>query len=419
MQRSTDPIDGPSFIPRTVNGVSRPQSGEEDTLIGSLTRSGSDSASNSAAGSGSGSDTVSSAHEAAASSDEAFSSDGNYISQNDQSDPVDGEPNRWCIEGQWQIYRDTMMKNRHKCEWMARDPGTYSEEIVQEFYASYAATLRGRIHKNAKLAAQDPLTSTMVRGISVNLSHTTINRFFYSPNPHHTWADSTAEFDYLLEIVRTGAFGRNADQREAVISWHAQHLALDGERVEWVVAPQLGIRKPTLTLASKFFWLLGRNRLSSIMADNIVTWDKEVMVAALVVELDINFSRLLLGELHERAFKTTTTYQFPCMIFQLCRDARVPIWHCGKLVHATGTLDIGLIQDNTNVAAPRRGPRVDVPMGEDLIHIVGHMQGDDPPLTTAPPDENPTSSSQTASQAPSSSRATPLSGMTMIPLARV
>ena len=33
--------------------------------------------------------------------------------------------------------------NFHKCDWMARDPGTYSEEMVREFYASYAATLRG------------------------------------------------------------------------------------------------------------------------------------------------------------------------------------------------------------------------------------------------------------------------------------
>jgi len=92
------------------------------------------------------------------------------------------------------------------------------------------------------------------------------------------------------------------------------------------------------------------------MVDNIVTLDIAVMVAALVAGLDINFPRLLLGELHEKTFKTTTIYPFPCMIFQLCRDAGVPIWHCDKLVHATGTLDIRLIQDDTNVAAPRRGP---------------------------------------------------------------
>ncbi|KAG5620376.1 hypothetical protein H5410_005594 [Solanum commersonii] len=46
---------------------------------------------------------------------------------------------------------------------MARDPGTYSEEIVRELYASYVATLRGLISKWSKTTAQDPLTSTMVR----------------------------------------------------------------------------------------------------------------------------------------------------------------------------------------------------------------------------------------------------------------
>uniref|UniRef100_M1DSJ2 Putative plant transposon protein domain-containing protein n=1 Tax=Solanum tuberosum TaxID=4113 RepID=M1DSJ2_SOLTU len=134
----------------------------------------------------------------------------------------------------------------------------------------------------------------MVRGVSVNLSHTTISRFLYGPNPHNKWADSTAEFDYRWEIMRTGTFNQNADKKEVVISWLARHLALDAERAEWVAAPRLGIRKATLTLAAKFFWLLVRNKLSPTMADNIVTWDRAVMVAALVADLDINFPRLLL-----------------------------------------------------------------------------------------------------------------------------
>uniref|UniRef100_M1E166 Integrase core domain containing protein n=1 Tax=Solanum tuberosum TaxID=4113 RepID=M1E166_SOLTU len=128
------------------------------------------------------------------------------------------------------------------------------------------------------------------------------------------------------------------------------------------------------------------------MVDNKVTWNRTVMVAVLVTGLVMNFPRLLLGELHEWAFKTTTTYHFPSMIFQLCKDAGVPIWHCDKLVYATWTLDIGLIQDDAN--------------------------GDGPP-TVDPPDEHPSSSSQKATYASSSSRATPLSGTTMIPLARV
>ncbi|KAG5594111.1 hypothetical protein H5410_035343 [Solanum commersonii] len=115
--------------------------------------------------------------------------------RNDESTPVASELNRWCVEGQWQIYRDAKMINNtqkmarlitverrvltgslhvvldilrlfnlHKCDWIARDPGTYSEKIVREFYAFYAATLRGSISKRSKPLAQDPLTSTLVRG---------------------------------------------------------------------------------------------------------------------------------------------------------------------------------------------------------------------------------------------------------------
>ncbi|KAG5580200.1 hypothetical protein H5410_050827 [Solanum commersonii] len=59
--------------------------------------------------------------------------------------------------------------NLHKCDWMARDPGTYSEEIVREFYASYAATLWGSISKRSKPLAQDPLTSTLVTEVPTGI----------------------------------------------------------------------------------------------------------------------------------------------------------------------------------------------------------------------------------------------------------
>uniref|UniRef100_M1DAT4 Integrase core domain containing protein n=1 Tax=Solanum tuberosum TaxID=4113 RepID=M1DAT4_SOLTU len=104
---------------------------------------------------------------------------------------------------------------------MARDPGTYSEEIVREFYASYAATLRGSISKWSKLLAQDTLTSMLVRGCPVDISPATIRRFLYGPTMGHSW-----------------------------------YIAADGERAEWVAAPRLGIRKATLHFVAKFFWLL-------------------------------------------------------------------------------------------------------------------------------------------------------------------
>ena len=94
---------------------------------------------------------------------------------------------------------------------------------------------------------------------------------------------------------------------------------------------------------AKFFLLLVRNRVSPIKDDNQLTWDRAVMVATLVARVEIDFARMLLAEIYERAFKTSTIYPFPCLIFQLCRDSRVPIWHCDRLIHPTGALDIGLI----------------------------------------------------------------------------
>uniref|UniRef100_M1DVG6 Integrase core domain containing protein n=1 Tax=Solanum tuberosum TaxID=4113 RepID=M1DVG6_SOLTU len=207
VQRSTDPIDGPSFYARTVDGARRSQNKQ------------------------------------ATSSDEDTTSESVLIPRNENPTPVAGEPNRWCVEGQWQIYRDANMItdkekisrivteerrvligslhtvpdihrlfNLHKCYWMARDPGTYSEEMVREFYASYAATLRGSITK----------------------------------------------------------------------------------------------------------------RVSPTKTDNQLTWDRAVMVAAFVAGVKIDFARMLLAEIHERAFKTSTTYPFPSPTIDLsCFQAKL------------------------------------------------------------------------------------------------
>lgn len=66
---------------------------------------------------------------------------------------------------------------RYKYQWMARDVSIYSEDIMQEFYISNASTLWQSIHKKAKTTTQDPLISTMVRGVAVNISPSTISQF--------------------------------------------------------------------------------------------------------------------------------------------------------------------------------------------------------------------------------------------------
>lgn len=51
------------------------------------------------------------------------------------------------------------------------------------------------------------------------------------------------------------------------------------------------------------------------MKDSFVILGKAVMVAQLVLGIEIDFPRLLLDEIHEKEIRTSTTYQFPRMIF--------------------------------------------------------------------------------------------------------
>uniref|UniRef100_M1E1D8 Integrase core domain containing protein n=1 Tax=Solanum tuberosum TaxID=4113 RepID=M1E1D8_SOLTU len=82
---------------------------------------------------------------------------------------------------------------RHKCEWMAQGTGNYSEEMTREFYVSYAATVRNAIPKR----------------------EATIRRFIYGP--FHTLPINTTEYDYKMGIVQSGAFQRDAKQRERLL----------------------------------------------------------------------------------------------------------------------------------------------------------------------------------------------------------
>ena len=73
----------------------------------------------------------------------------------------------------------------------------------------------------------------------------------------------------------------------------------------------------------------------------------------MVVGFEGDFSRLLLAVIHERAFKASITYPFPCMIFELCRSSRVPICHVDDLKAPTWTVDIGLFLDEAKEVTPQ------------------------------------------------------------------
>ena len=70
--------------------------------------------------------------------------------------------------------------------------------------------------------------------------------------------------------------------RETTKRWMALHLSVDGEGADWVTKPKGAIKKVNLTFVAKFLWLLVRHFLSPTAADNIITWDRAVLMAAQV-----------------------------------------------------------------------------------------------------------------------------------------
>ena len=140
-------------------------------------------------------------------------------------------------------------------------------------------------------------------------------------------------------------------------------------------------------------------------------------MAAMIVGFEVDFSCLLQAVMHERAFKVTNTYPFSCMIFYLCRSAGVPICHIDQLKTLLGTVDIGIIRDEANELAPRRGPRLELPpLGDNLADTIAHART----ATQAAFETTDTTLVESipgSSTAPSSCRSYPFPAM--IPLARV
>ena len=133
-------------------------------------------------------------------------------------------------------------------------------------------------------------------------------------------------------------------------------MSVDGEGADWVTQPKWAIKKANLTFIEKFLWLLVRHCLSPTAADNIMTWDRAVLMVAMIAGFKVDFAWLLQAVMHERAFKVTATYPFPCMIFALCRSTGVPIWHVDQLKTTQGTVDVGLIRDEPMSWLHAEGP---------------------------------------------------------------
>ena len=94
--------------------------------------------------------------------------------------------------------------------------------------------------------------------------------------------------------------------------------------VNWVTKTKGSIKKTNMTFTSIFLWLIVCHYLSLMAPYNIVTWDRSVLMVAMIVGFEMDFAWLLKVVMHNRAFIVQTSYPFPCMIFSLCRSTGVP-----------------------------------------------------------------------------------------------
>ena len=103
------------------------------------------------------------------------------------------------------------------------------------------------------------------------------------------------------------------------------------------------------------------------------------------------------------------------MIFSLCKSAGVPIGHVDQLKTPIGTVDVGLIRDEANELAPRRGPRLELPpLADDLADTVAQARTATQAAST---DTTPVESIPGSSTALSFSRTASLPAL--VPLSRV
>ena len=116
----------------------------------------------------------------------------------------------------------------------------------------------------------------------MDISFPAIRCILYGRETNVARVPLTPVFDYWWDMVKGCHFQRSRDLKESTKRWISQRLFIDGEGADWVLDTKGLIKNTNLTFAAMFFWLLVHHRLSPTAADNILTWDRTVLVAALV-----------------------------------------------------------------------------------------------------------------------------------------
>ena len=96
-----------------------------------------------------------------------------------------------------------------------------------------------------------------------------------------------------MSIIKDGQFLREPSLRETTKRWMDLHLLGYGEGADWVIEPKGAIKKANLTFTANFLWLIVRHCFSPTAANNIITWDRAVLMAAMIAGFEVDFAWLL------------------------------------------------------------------------------------------------------------------------------
>lgn len=84
--------------------------------------------------------------------------------------------------------------------------GSYKEDIVQEFYASYIEALLGSLERRVNPTKYTPLRDVRIRGCQVDISSPAIRRFLHGGSTDAARVPLTQELDYRCDIFKSFHF---------------------------------------------------------------------------------------------------------------------------------------------------------------------------------------------------------------------
>lgn len=185
--------------------------------------------------------------------------------------------------------------------WTTKRGESFCPTLVQEFYANYQATLENMCKKGEKAADMPNLNKISIRGVMVDLSDSTINRFLHGPN--FTPQATSPEFYYRMQ--------ERAKQRP----WLAK-IIVEGEP-EWLKNTSARIFKASMTQEARFWWGFVRSRLMRTTGDNIIDDARAILVAGLMSNYPLNFGEIIVDKMKIRVMRPNTAYPFPCLVTRL------------------------------------------------------------------------------------------------------